>query len=163
MVNKAPPAPAYPFPRTGGLNTAGVVRLVARPAPDSVRPHLAPATLTQRLDHPGGEFTPDAGPGLHPAQEGLGDLPAALARLRPARCASLGIRRRCARSSGFPSLGREGFARIGAPGTVAELALIAAVRTAPGASSSNYLGHPTAGQSQVVVALLHAGHSVTLG
>ena len=68
---------------------------------------------------------------------------------------------RSARSSGFPFLGREGFARVSAAGTGVVVALIAAVRTAPSASASNYLGHPTAGQSQVAAVLPHEDHSVT--
>ena len=64
--------------------------------------HLPTATLTQRLDHVGVPSTPDAGPGHHPAQQGLGDLPAVIAVLGNAHCPQVA-------AAGAGSLEAQGF------------------------------------------------------
>jgi len=54
------------------------------------------------------------------------------------------------------------YSQYGAPGTAAAVALIAAVRAAPGAPASKPLGRLLFRPLQVAVVLAHAAHSVTL-
>ena len=64
--------------------------------------HLPTATLTQRLDHADVPSTPDAGLGLDPAQQSLGDRSVALAVLGNAHCAQVAV-------AGAGSLKAQGF------------------------------------------------------
>ena len=52
---------------------------------------------------------------------------------------------------------------MSAPGTGGAVALIAAVRTAPGAPAAKHLGCLLCRSLQVAIVLAHAAHSVTLG
>ena len=140
----------------GALNRDGVVRPVARRAPDSARPpsgggnvHTAARPCGCPVHSGRRAGTPSSATGSrwssHNARSAGG-------RASPADRDS---RRRSARSSRFLSPGRDGFAFVAAAGTGVPVALIAAVRAVQDSPIPKHLGRLMEGPFQVPVPGTH--------
>ena len=138
------------------LNRAGVARLVARRAPNIARPPSADGNAYTAARpygcpvHTGRRAgTPSSATGSRwssRSARSAGDR--ALPTDRDSRC-------RFARSSGFLSPGRDGFALVAAARTGAPVALIAAVRAVIGSPTPKHLDRLMEGPFQVAVPGTH--------